>query len=142
MSAGKQKPKLNWYESDSPALIVVMLIVFFPLGLWSMWRYAKWPNKTKGIVTGAVVAIALVAGVASPDEETQEAAQPSPVPAKTITFAEQLETPVGPLPLVKYSGDSCLYAKATTAHTGYYGMDKLKDELKSKYNVTCVFWEE
>lgn len=141
MSTGKQKPKLKWYESDSPALIVVMLIVFFPLGLWSMWRYTRWPNKTKGIVTGAVLAIALVAGVASPGKEAQEIVQPSPEPVKTITFAEQLDTPVGPLPLLKYSGDSCLYAKATDAHAGYYGLDKLKAELKAKYNVTCVFWD-
>ena len=65
----------------------------------------------------------------------------SPTQAKTDGISEMLETAVGPLPVVKYEGDSCLYANATTAQTDHYGMEELKNQLKARYNVTCVFWD-
>jgi len=54
---------------------------------------------------------------------------------------EVIDTPAGALPVVKYVNDGCLYVKATTAHTNYYGGDKLKSELKKRYQVKCVLWD-
>jgi len=37
-----QKPKLKWYETADSSLIIALLILFFPLGLWSMWKHGQW----------------------------------------------------------------------------------------------------
>lgn len=39
----------KWYEQTW--VIVLFLIFFFPVGLFLMWRYAKWPTVVKIIVT-------------------------------------------------------------------------------------------
>lgn len=148
-STARSKPvkqKLPWYETDSKSIIIALLVLFFPLGLWSMWKHGRWSLKTKGLITGAFVLFLLVSGqpkqTPSPVSSTPPvpASAPSPPQAKTVEISEMLETAVGPLPVVKYEGDSCLYANATTAQTNHYGMAALKDQLKARYNVTCVFW--
>ncbi|MEH2324369.1 MAG: hypothetical protein V7K32_12485 [Nostoc sp.] len=65
----------------------------------------------------------------------------NPLQNKTPELMESFDTPVGALPVVKYANDNCLYARATTAHTNYYGADQLKDKLKKRYQVQCVLWE-
>lgn len=61
---------------------------------------------------------------------------------RTIERAEQLDTPVGALVILKYKNNKCLYVRATVAHTNYYGgYDKLKTQLKNQYGVSCLFWE-
>ncbi len=63
-------------------------------------------------------------------------------PTKAIERTEQLDTPVGSLVIIKYSGDKCLYAGATVAHANYYGgLENLKKRLKDQYKVDCLFWE-
>jgi hypothetical protein len=58
-NSSQQKGKLRWYETESPVLIIILLIVFFPLGLWSMWKYAKWSSKAKGVITGIITLLVL-----------------------------------------------------------------------------------
>lgn len=41
--------KKNWYEDSSA--IIFMLIFFFPVGLYLMWKYAKWNQNTKVVIS-------------------------------------------------------------------------------------------
>lgn len=142
-----QKPELKWYETANSSLIIALLVLFFPLGLWSMWKHGQWSFKTKGMITGAIVLLLLVSGrsehapsaVSSSTPPVAASAPPHPQP-KTAEIREMLDTPAGPLPVVKYEGESCLYANATTAQTDYYGMEALKNQLEARYHVTCVLW--
>jgi hypothetical protein len=81
-------------------------------------------------------------GLARGDTTTQRTKTVSANPSqnKTPELMEVLDTPAGALPVIKYANDGCLYAKATTAHIDYYGMDQLKSQLKKRYQVQCVLW--
>jgi len=139
-----QKPELKWYETANSSLIIALLVLFFPLGLWCMWKYGQWSFKTKGMITGAIVLLLLISGRSEHAPSAVSSSTPpmaaSASPAKTAEIREILDTPAGSLPVVKYEGESCLYANATTAQTDYYGMEALKDQLKARYHVTCVLW--
>ena len=149
-STARSKPvkqRLPWYETDSKSIIIALLVLFFPLGLWSMWKHGRWSLKTKGLITGMFVLLLLASGRSEQAPSAVSSTPPvpasatSPTQAKTVEISEMLETAVGPLLVVKYEGDSCLYANATTAQTAHYGMGELKDQLKARYNVTCVLWD-
>jgi len=43
-------------------MVVVLLIVFFPVGLYALWKNSRYTTKTKGIVTG-VLALLLIIGM-------------------------------------------------------------------------------
>lgn len=45
----------KWYEQTW--VIVLFLIFFFPVGLFLMWRYAKWPTVVKIIVTVGIAVL-------------------------------------------------------------------------------------
>src|SRR5699024_10261846 len=47
----------KWYEQTW--VIVLFLIFFFPVGLYLMWRYAKWPTVVKTIVTAGIAVLFL-----------------------------------------------------------------------------------
>ena len=53
---------MKFYEKDW--FIVLMLIVFFPYGLFLMWKYSKWHKKTKKIIS-AIIAVMVVIAIFS-----------------------------------------------------------------------------
>ena len=74
-------------------------------------------------------------------EPTPPAVTPAS-PKKAVERTEVLDTPNGPLVINKYSGDACLYARATVSQANYYGgLESLKRLLKEKYSVQCVLWQ-
>ena len=44
---------LKWFQKKQG--IIVLLILFFPVGIYLMWKYSEWNNKTKVIVTSVFV---------------------------------------------------------------------------------------
>lgn len=62
--------KRPWWQHE--AAIAWALILFFPLGIFMMWRYAPWRNRFKWVWTGAggIVALVIVAGVVGGTEST------------------------------------------------------------------------
>jgi hypothetical protein len=40
--------------------VIAWLLVFSPVGLYMMWKYATWPDIEKGFITLALVAITLI----------------------------------------------------------------------------------
>lgn len=61
------EPKQKWYHT--PGGIIALIILFFPVGLYLMWRYAPWRNKTKWIITGIFIFLILIEGASNPSKE-------------------------------------------------------------------------
>ncbi len=63
----------KWYNKT--ALVVLLLIVFFPVGLYALWKNEKLHVAVKAIVTAVVVLF--VVGVITADDGTNSASQPT-----------------------------------------------------------------
>ena len=48
----ENQTELKWFQK--PTGIIILLIVFFPVGLFLMWKNEMWSKKTRWIVTGAI----------------------------------------------------------------------------------------
>ncbi len=68
--------KQQWYEQQG--IVVLFLIFFFPLGLFLMWRYAKWHIAVK-IVISSLFALALIIGVFNPPPQKDATGNGNPV---------------------------------------------------------------
>ncbi len=58
----------KWYQKTG--WIIALLILFFPVGLFLMWKYTNWKKPVKGIITALILIIAL-SGIVSPDKLEQ-----------------------------------------------------------------------
>ena len=58
----------KWYQKTG--WIIALLILFFPVGLFLMWKYTNWKKPIKGIITALILIIAL-SGIVSPDKLEQ-----------------------------------------------------------------------
>ena len=54
----ENQTELKWYQK--PTGVIILLIIFFPVGLYQMWKNELWTKKTRWIATG-VVAVMLIA---------------------------------------------------------------------------------
>lgn len=86
----KINPK--WYEGNLG--IITLLVIFFPVGLYLMWKHASWKPKVKWFVTG-FIAFLLVVGNANgngskpnPEANTQTVTQLEKAPTATPTPSE------------------------------------------------------
>ncbi|MGG3890086.1 excalibur calcium-binding domain-containing protein [Metabacillus fastidiosus] len=70
--------------------IVLMLFIFFPVGLFLMWRYANWNRIAKSIVTGVII-LFIIMGYAGEDEKTSLQVSTQPKEETTNTGATDKE---------------------------------------------------
>jgi hypothetical protein len=56
----------KWYRTDIG--IVVLLVFFFPVGLYLMWRYTSWHKKVKWGITGFYGLLFVLTAIFSPSE--------------------------------------------------------------------------
>jgi len=69
--------KKKWYQKSWG--IIAILILFFPAGLFLMWTYSNWGNKTKWIVTGAFLVFMLIGATSdNSSNTTTPVQQPTP----------------------------------------------------------------
>jgi len=54
----ENKTELKWHQKTTP--VILLLIFFFPVGLYLMWKNEMWSKSTRWIVTG-VFAFAVIA---------------------------------------------------------------------------------
>lgn len=57
----------KWYQN--PAVIVLLLIFFFPAGLFLMWRYTTWNRNLKLGITAALTIFVLIGATGSSKEK-------------------------------------------------------------------------
>ncbi|MDD6059661.1 MAG: hypothetical protein PUB97_04665 [Ruminococcus sp.] len=62
-------PDTVWYKRTWG--IILMLILFFPIGIYLLWRYSKWNTTVKGVVTG-IAALFVIAAMAGNDNKEPE----------------------------------------------------------------------
>jgi hypothetical protein len=52
-----ENQNLKWHQK--PLSVVLLLIFFFPIGLYFMWKNKMWSTKTRWIVTSVIVILAI-----------------------------------------------------------------------------------
>jgi hypothetical protein len=57
----------KWYQNSTA--IILFLVLFFPVGLYLMWKYGKWSSKTKWIITGIVFFVLIIGGSTNNSEK-------------------------------------------------------------------------
>lgn len=70
--------KNKWYQSTGG--IIALLILFFPVGLYLMWRHTNWNKAVKWVVT-AVFALFVLMVAVSPDSTTTNTASQNSTPS-------------------------------------------------------------
>ena len=55
-SSDYNNPNKKWYQKTG--WIIALLILFFPVGLFLMWKYTNWKKPIKGIITALILIIA------------------------------------------------------------------------------------
>jgi hypothetical protein len=131
----------GWYKKEP--YIVVLLILFFPIGLYLMWRYAHWSRQAKWIVTGGIALLLLLASVFGREPETASVttqptssapatATPTPTSIPTRKPAPPAEQPA---PKPKYQilkeSKSERFDKAPTLYVLVDPVDTSNDGFKS-----------
>lgn len=66
----------KWHQK--PLGIIVLLILFFPAGLFLMWKYANWSSKTKWIISGIFIFIILTNLLAGENKQNPSNAASKP----------------------------------------------------------------
>ena len=79
------KNNKKWYQKTG--WIIAWLILFFPIGLFLMWKYANWKKPVKGIVS-VLFAFAIIGATLSP--ETLESATLSADTSKTYDIKQEI----------------------------------------------------
>lgn len=74
----------KWYKSNTA--IIALLIIFFPAGLFLMWKYSKWSMRNKTIATILVAIYTVLNTTNKTDNST-----PSNLPSNTNEVPEQSE---------------------------------------------------
>jgi hypothetical protein len=69
----EQKP--GWYENK--AAVILWLILFFPVGLYGIWKSSQFSDKTKWIVTGCLGVLIVIAGLSDDKKHRGELANES-----------------------------------------------------------------
>ena len=94
--------KKKWYQTS--AGIIALLILFFPAGLYLMWKYADWNRKAKWIVTGGVVILFLISSAQNsskntqPGQSNQQAVQSTKAPQQEVTQPTKTTEVITPAP--------------------------------------------
>ncbi len=58
--------KNAWKKNiSSPIVVVFLLVFFFPIGLFLLWKYSKWGNRTKTVITtiGTLIFLLFCVGI-------------------------------------------------------------------------------
>ncbi|MGL4619766.1 hypothetical protein [Chroococcidiopsis sp.] len=140
----KQK-NLKWYETDSSIGIIVLLVIFFPLGLWSMWKYASWSLKTKGMVTGICILVGLFNLHNNPSSNSTTSLSSPNTSGNSATSENRTFLGTSPTGYTLWKGsDGCIYVKNLTEgdlqRLGV-SLGQLKDVIKQETGSRCVFFE-
>jgi hypothetical protein len=77
----ENQTELKWYQK--PTGVIILLIIFFPVGLYLMWKNDMWTKKTRWIVTG-VLAVFVLANLGNDKATSSSGNNSNP----TVTFSE------------------------------------------------------
>ena len=81
-----EQPTQLWYTQTWVA--VVALVLFFPLGLFLMWRFQRWEVWIKAVITTGAALLAIiiiVSAAAGGGDDENGSSEPSPTPTVAVT---------------------------------------------------------
>jgi competence protein ComEC len=87
-----KEPKPPWWQHE--AAIALALILFFPLGIYLMWKHAPWRNRFKWVwsVLAPLVALVVLAGVFGEEQPTDAALARAGSPTATVVVGTETST--------------------------------------------------
>lgn len=77
---------VKWYRK--PWGIILLLLLFFPIGLYLLWTYPEWSKKSKWIITGVTVVYVITMNQLFPSPRQPIQSNPS-----SSTVSEQVSEP-------------------------------------------------
>ena len=86
-----QPPRSKWYRTNPG--IIALLVLFFPVGLYLMWRYSAWSKTVKVIVTGILAVLVLISSISNAASSSSQAA-----PSVQQTVDQPTQPPDQPTP--------------------------------------------
>lgn len=156
----------KWYQKT--LWIIVLLIVFFPAGLFLMWKYSTW-NKWVKISVSAIFALSFIIAMVSEENTTTQTNDTQVIQeqaaAETIKPTEEKTTAEPPAPKTAieqineicpkadvYVTGSILYIRENMKRTkrAYYhaeakevynNIHNLLDELPPEITTICVWYD-
>lgn len=78
---------MKWYQK--PLWIIVLLFLFFPVGLFLMWKYSNWSKQAKWAVTGAFAVFVVLLALTTPSEPTNQETVSNSVSEKVATMSAE-----------------------------------------------------
>ena len=99
----------SWYQQSWA--IIALVVLFFPVGLYLMWRHASWQPMVKWGVSGVygvlivIVVVSLALSGGSDDAGSEQVAGDEPTPAASsptataLAEAEELDSTETPMPV-------------------------------------------
>ena len=113
---------------------VLFLIIFFPVGLFTMWKYKKF-NKVARIIITAIFVISFVSAFFEPDDSTDSAGQSSKATtesqAKKVTSKKATTAKAKKSVPTEYS--SALRKAETYGNSMYMSKQAIYDQLVSEH---------
>jgi competence protein ComEC len=87
-----KEPKPPWWQHE--AAIAWALILFFPVGIYLMWKHAPWRNRFKWLwsLLAPLVAIVVLAGVFGEEQPTDAALARAGSPTATVVVGTETST--------------------------------------------------
>lgn len=82
--------KKKWYQTT--AGIIALLILFFPVGLYFMWKHAKWNKVVKWVITGFFVLLMIGSSNSDKSKTSTTTTQPTQAQATEIPTQPQAVT--------------------------------------------------
>lgn len=138
----EQEPR-KWYKKQTS--IVALLVLFFPVGLYLMFKNSGWSPKVKAAVTGVCAFYYVMLSA------NQPTSTPTSSASSTQTSSEQPSTMQRTLPGRSQTGyklylgsDDCIYVKdITEGDLARLNVTlwEYKDVLKQETGKSCVFVE-
>lgn len=81
-----QTPQLKWHQKQS--YVIILLILFFPLGLYYMWKNEIWTMKTRWIITIIFIIAMLNSVNKNSSHSNNQSTIDTSISAKKVTFEE------------------------------------------------------
>lgn len=82
----EENTKNNWY--DKKTVVFILIVLFFPVGLYALWKSSTFSKKAKGIITGVVAVLLLTIG-AQQDRENKQPLTNKTGPSRDVAAAEK-----------------------------------------------------
>ena len=83
--------KQKWYQKSWATIL--FLILFFPAGLFLMWKYTNWSHKVKWIITGIFAFLIIINGATGGSSQNQTSTPEPPTATETKAETKPTEEP-------------------------------------------------